>query len=184
MTIPTTIQLPLQTERILSGNPDEMEKYQRDLVFAIQRMYEDLAQGINGTIRGDPFAGSEQWQPTLNGTSSGTFTYVHQAGWVVRQGLIVDAWFDISWNGTTASGNLYVELPYKVAISNQKPFVGTVQASNVSYTTGTDIVVNAISDTYRGEFWNVGDSIPTANQNVVGSGQLIGHIRYIGKNDE
>ena len=179
MTIPTNIILPLP-------NTEDLNVYLRELNYTLQTMYEQLAQGINGDIRADYGKGRELWTPVLKGTSTeGTFTYDHQAGWVLRQGIINDVWFDVSWSSAgTAAGNLYVELPYKVALSNQKPFVGVVQSSVLAYTGGTGIVINGISNTYRGEFWNVGSGFTTANQAVAASGQLIGHLRYIGKGDE
>lgn len=179
MTIPSNIILPLP-------NTEDLNAYFLELNFTLQRMYEDLAQGINGDIRSNTSPDRSSWTPILKGTSTaGTFTYTHQVGWALRQGLMVDAWFDVAWTGSgTAAGNIYVELPYKVALSDQKPFVGTVQSSAITYTGGTGIVVNAISDTFRGEFWNVGSGFTTARQAVVGSGQLLGHIRYIGQEDE
>ena len=186
MTLPTNIILPLHTEHITSGKPEDMEKYLRELNFALQQMYEQIAQATNGDIRADYGVGRQNWTPVLKGTTTpGTFTYNHQAGWVLRKGITTDVWFDVSWSSAgTAAGNLYVELPYKVAVSNQKPFVGVVQSSVLTYTGGTGIVINGIQDTYRGEFWNVGSGFTTANQAVVGAGQLIGHLRYIGQADE
>lgn len=186
MTVPTNIIFPVHDEYLLSGNPEDLQRYLRELTFKLQRMYEQLAQGINGDIRTDFLQGRQLWTPVLKGSSvAGTFTYTHQAGWVLRQGIIVDVWFDVEWSASgTAAGNLYVELPYKVAVSNEKPFVGVVQSSTLAYTGGTGIVINGIQNTYRGEFWNVGSGFATANQAVVGTGQLIGHLRYIGQQDE
>lgn len=186
MTIPTNIIFPFHSEHILTGNPQDLERYLKELNFSLQQMYEQLAQGINGDIRADYGTGSQNWTPTLNGSSTpGTFTYTNQAGWVLRQGIMTDVWFDITWSSAgAAAGNLYVELPYKVALSNQKPFVGVVQPSGITYTGGTEMVINGISNTYRGELWNTGSGFTTANQSVVASGQLIGHLRYIGQQDE
>jgi len=186
MTVPTNWNFPLHAERILSEEHSEQEKHWREFIFSVQRMYEELAQGINGDIRANALEPDRQWTPVLQGAgTSGTFTYDHQVGWVFRQGIFVDAWFDVKWTAAgTAAGNLYVELPYIAAVSSQKPFVGVVQPSGITYTGGTEIVVNAIPDTYRGEFWNTGTGFTTANQAVVASGQLIGHIRYIGQADE
>lgn len=188
MSVPTNIQFPLQTERILSGDPKELEKYLRDLTFSLQRMYEELAQGINGDIRSDVLEPNRRWTPVLKDTDNAgtTFTYVHQIGWVYRQGIFVDVWFDVEWESSAGAitGDMYIELPYQVAVTNEKPFVGVVQPSVFAYTGGTECVINAINDTYRCEVWNIGDGFPTANQGSVAAGQLIGHIRYQGKADE
>lgn len=182
--VPDNWMFPLHTERILSLKKEEQERYFRELIFDLQRMYEILANGINGDIRSYSLEPSRQWVPTLNGSTGGTFTYDHQTGWVWRQGIFVELWFDVQWTATTASNNLYLELPYEVATTDDIPFVGVVQPSGITYTGGTEMVVNAITDTYRGEFWNCGSGFTSANQAVVASGRLIGHLRYIGKTNE
>lgn len=189
MSLPVNIQLPLLTDFYKADDPDSLRSYNRELIYAIQTMYEDIANELNGTIRSDSQVQRSQWKPVLNGTVSGTFTYTHQVGWVFRRGLLIDVWGDVKWTSPgTASGSLYVELPYAVAVSDEKPFVGVVQSSSITYTTGTGIVINAIpsttSDSYQAQFWNVGNGIPTGNQSVVSSGQLIFNIRYLGKDDE
>lgn len=188
MTVNSNIILPLHDEKIRSGNPEELDKYIRELIFSLQRMYENLAQGINGDIRADFLEPNRRWTPTLKDTANSgtTFTYDHQKGWVHRQGIFVDCWFDIKWtaNSGAITGNMYVELPYKVAVTDEKPFVGVAQPSIFTYTGGTECVLNAISDTYRCEVWNTGSAFTTANQGSVAAGQLIGHIRYVGQQDE
>lgn len=186
MTVPSNIIFPLHTEHMKSGRQEDLEAYFRELTFALQRMYEQIAQGVNGDIRADYLGGKSNWTPLLKGTVvEGTFTYTQQAGVVLRRGLAIDVWFDVTWSAAgAAAGDLYVELPYKVARSNSQPYVGVVQSSAVTYTGGTGIVINAIQDTYRGEFWNVGDAFTSDNQLVVGTGQLRGHISYLGVADE
>lgn len=179
MTLPSNIILPLP-------NTEDLNTYFRELNYTLQRMYEDLSQGVNGDIQTDTNPDRASWTPILKGTTNaGSFTYTNRSGWTLRQGLVTDCWGDVTWSASGgATGNLYVELPYEVALSNQKPFVGTVQSSAITYTGGTGIVINGIPDTFRGEFWNVGSGFTTARQAVVGSGQLIFHIRYIGKSEE
>ena len=188
MTIPSNIILPLHSEMVKSGKPDDLDKYLRELIFSLQTMYEQLAQGVNGDIRADFSEAGRTWTPILKDTANAgtTFTYDHQIGWVLRQGLIVDVWFDIKWTANTGAitGNMYIELPYKVAVTEQKPFVGVLQPSVFTYTGGTECVINAIDDTYRGEIWNCGSAFTTANQASAAAGHLIGHIRYIGQQDE
>ena len=173
-------------DRLLSLEKEDRDRYWREFIFNIQEMYELLAQGVNGDIRSENSEPDVEFTPTLQGTmTSGTFSYDHRVGWLYRRNLFTEIWFDVKWNGSgSAAGHLYLELPYKVAVSNQKPFVGVVQSSGITYTGGTGIVINGIQDTFRGEFWNVGSGFPTANQDVVASGQLIGYLRYLGQEDE
>jgi hypothetical protein len=183
MTLPTDIILPLPRDYKNMDNPD---KYIQDLVFELQNMYEQIANNVNGFIRNNADVDSSQWIPTISGTTgAGATTYTNQIGWVLRQGIMVDVWFDITWSATTASGNLFIDLPYIVTKSNQKPFVGVLQPSAIAYGAGhTDLVCNAIPSTYRLEIWATGSGVPTANLGVAASGQLIGHCRYIGVSDE
>lgn len=176
MSLPTTITLSSQ---------DEVEN-KEDLVNEIQNMYEDIAENVNGFIRNNAETDQAQWKPTLAGTVAGNFTYTgggHQYGWSVRQGIYTKLFFDIKWTASTATGNLYLELPYKVTPSSGMPFVGTVQASNVAFL-GNYLVINAIPDTYRGEFFSVTSAAAATNLTVKASGRLIGSIDYIGVADE
>lgn len=184
MTIPPNINLPLHSDFIKSRNPADQEKYMRELVFSLETMYETLATAINGEIRSDTQIQRSQWKPELGGSTTGTFTYDHQTGWSIRRGLIVDVWGDVEWTATTATGDLFVVLPYKVARSSNIPFVGIVQPSSITFTTGTDMVINAMPNTFNAEFWNVGNGVATGNQQVVSSGRLIFYIRYLAQDDE
>ena len=189
MTLPTNINLPLHSDRIRSQDPKELDNYFRDLIYELSRMYERIAHGVNGDIRGNFGLTEATWTPTIKGTTEGAnavVTYVDdgQVGYVLRKGLLVDVWFDIEWSAIfNFSDNLYVELPYKVAkvtTASTMPFVGVVQPSAITYTGGTEMVINAIPDTFRGELWNTGSAFPTANQTIPAMGRLIGHLRYIG----
>lgn len=187
MTIPTTIDFPLRPES-LTSDIESIQIYLSELTVALQEMYEILADNANGNILSNAYQQNQQWIPTLDGSStSGTFTYVtdHQIGWVKRQGIMIDVWFDIAWTAVgTATGNLILNLPYEVAETDEKPFVGICQPSSITFTGGTGIVINAIPNSFTADFWNIGDGFATANQSVVSSGQLIGHLRYIGVQDE
>ncbi len=184
MTIPETITFPLRAD---FEEFEDVDRYQRDLIFQLQGMYEQLAQGINGTIRSDTALQRSNWTPKLDGTAvSGTFTYTHQIGWVLRQGNLTDIWFDVLWtNAGAATGNLFLELPYKVANSSQKPFNGSLQTATIAYGVGQSLLhINATPSTYRGEIWSSGSGTATANVPVAAAGQLIGHVRYLGEANE
>lgn len=184
MTLPSNHIYPLIND---FKSIEDANKYIRDLIFSLQQRDEQLAQSVNGDIRGNAYTQRQNWTPILKGvTTPGTFTYSHQIGWVLRQGLIVDCWFDILWSANVgAVGNLYVELPYKVATSSQKPFVGVLQTATLNYGAGQSVLtINAIPSTYRGEIWSSGSTTATANIAVAAAGQLIGHCRYIGVQNE
>lgn len=184
MTLPSNIIFPL---RVDFNDLADVDRYLGDLTFELQRMYENLAQGINGDIRGSAFTQRNRWTPVLKGTTvEGTFTYTHQIGWTLRQGIIVDSWFDIEWTDSgAATGNLFIELPYEVANSEEKPFSSALQTSTIDYGAGRTILsINAIPNTFRGEIWSSGSTVATANVVVAAVGQLIGYVRYIGKANE
>lgn len=179
MTLPTDYYFPKAEDFT-----NEPQSYINDLILSLQTMYQEMAQVANGTYRNYADVDSSQWVPTLNGSVSGTFTYTSQYGWALRQGLMVDIWGDITWSATTATGNLYVELPYEVTKSLGMPFVGVCEPSGITFTTGTNLVINSIPNTYRGEIWTTGSGIATANQAVVASGRLIFYNRYIGVSEQ
>ncbi len=184
MTLPSNIIFPL---RVDFNQIEDIDRYLRDLTFELQRMYEKLAQGVNGNIRASAFTQRNQWVPNLEGTTtSGTFTYVRQIGWALRQGLITDAWFDIEWSAQAgAAGNLLIVLPYRVARSDGMPFSEALQTSTIGYGAGKTVLsINAIPNTFRGEIWSSGSGAVTANVAVAAAGRLIGHIRYLGVANE
>lgn len=173
MTLPTDIIYPYRPDQFTSDDPVKREEYQRDLIFKMSRTYQDMAQAINGDSR--------QFTPIIKGTTTdGTGTYTHQIGWYYRQGLMVDVWFDVLWTVHTGTGNFYIEMPYRASNSLQKPWVGAVQTSN--WTIGSTWAnLNVIPNTFQCEVWQNGSAIPTANQIIQNSGQLMGHVRYIGQ---
>lgn len=181
MTLSTDIYLPLPKDYEGKMNTDN---YLNDLVFDLQDMYQNLAQNINGTFSNTADTFVTPWSPLLSGsTTPGVFTYVNQVGLTWRQGIMTEVWGDVSWSSTTATGNLCLTLPYICSKSNGMPFVGDCQSSAITYTVGTSIYINAIPNTLRAEFWNSGTGISTQNQQVVASGRVIFHVRYIGVSD-
>ncbi len=184
MTIPTTIIFPLKTDITEVG---DFNVYLNDLTFRLQRMYEDLANVVNGSFSASVLTDNQLWTPFLRGTTvPGNFTYTHQVGWALRQGLITDIWFDIAWTSAGgATGNLFLELPYQVFNADEKPFSSALQTSTIAYGAGKTVLsINAIPETIRGEIWSSGSGVTTTNVAVVAAGQLIGHIRYIGDDSE
>jgi len=182
MTIPTTTILPLDNEKIKEGGA-QLEEYMKELIFTLQRQYEDLAQAVNGHIKRSVDVIGGEWSPVLTGsTVEGTFTYDFQTGLSLRRGLIVDIWADVKWTSSgTASGDLLVSLPYKPAVTENSPFVGIVQSSDITFTSGTCIEISAIPNTFLGQIINSGNGSSSINQGVVSSGRLSFNIRYIGQ---
>lgn len=181
MTLPEQLQLPLDEELIKSTEAEDHYEYLSRLVIRLQDMYEDLVDVINGDI--------EEFTPTLKDTDTdATYTYTNQSGWYLRQGLLVDFWFDVEWSAIatgTPTGNLYIELPYQVFFANQMPFSNALQTSTVDYAGGSILSINAIPSTFRGEIWTSTSAATTANISAnTTAGRLMGHIRYVGDLNE
>jgi hypothetical protein len=187
MTLPTTIILPDQYDLLESGDPKNTVQYMRNLVNKLNDMYESIARNVNGSIRTNNDQETPKWTPIIKDqtNTATTFTYANQTGWVLRTGILVDCWFDVRWiaaSGATG-GNMYLELPYKVARTENIPFVGVLQTSSLTYTTGDNIVINAFNNTYEGQLWNYASGIATGRQRTAASGRIIGHIRYMGQDE-
>lgn len=188
MTIPINLNLPAISDEAVS-TPSGMVQYLKDLTYDIEKMYDEVSDGVNGNLSTNDSVGQSAFTPTIldSADEDTTFTYDHQIGWVLRKGLFVDIWFDVKWSAVltgTVNGTMEIELPYKVAKTEQKPFVGVLQSSVFAYTAGTECVINARSNTFILDVWNVGDGFTTANQGSVSAGHLIGNIRYVGQGIE
>jgi len=189
MTLPATTILPIHSQDIIEGG-EALDKYMKELVNTLQRQYEDLSEAINGNIRSNEEQGSRKYTPTVisTGGTPGVGTYDndgHQIGWVLRRGIVTDVWFDIQWSAHTGDTGepMAVTLPYSSAVSSQKPFFGTLYASNITYA-GDYLVCNATPGTRNCTVWEVTAGAPGAQVNLDTSGQLAGHIRYIGQGIE
>lgn len=179
MTLPLNTILPLHSENIQQGGKN-LEKYMRELVFTMQRQYEDIAQAVNGDIRNSQEPGNQNYTPTIEGaTVAGVGTYTNQIGWVLRQGLMVDVWFNIKWTAHTGTGGLVLTLPYKSAVTPGNPWVGSIIASGITFTgylcgsVSPDTRNLRIIDTQSG-----GSAVEIA---ILNSATLTGHVRYVGQ---
>lgn len=186
MTIPSESLLPLPNEEFTP----EQKSYLNELIREMQDNYERLAIATNGTYlysNPDSAVTIQQgaWSPEVFGVSTaGAGTYTQQVGYTVRKGLVVHAFFDIAWSAHTGSGNMYVELPYKVRKSDGMPFVGLAQTNNYTLGSIDYAVFNAIPDTYRLELWSVTTGAATANIALDTSARVMGTITYIGQENE
>lgn len=184
MTIDSNIILPFQVDRLNSENPRDREAYMRELIVTLEEMYTNIAQAVNGSIGSDQSVGLQAYTPIVTGTggTNGAETYSKQTGWYLRQGIIVDVWVDLAFTGHTGTGNTQINLPYTSAITNNDPFVGTLIAGTIAYSTN-----------YTQTAWSVGSDTTTADVLESGSGQTLqslplaaaasfrGHLRYIGQ---
>ena len=184
MTLPINYKLPEVNE---DQTPEEMNSYLKDLIFELQNMYERMAQNINGTIRNNRFVDGSEWVPILKPSGiSGTITYTNQTGWVLRQGLMTDVWFTVNWTGIgTSTGNIFLDLPYKVTKTIPDPFIGTALTGGQTFTVGhTGIVSLAVRDTFLMAISSYGTGLGASNVPLAASGFVAGHVRYIGVENE
>lgn len=186
--------MTLPIDRILPTPPElatveDAKRYLKTLTFELQDMYDGMVQNINGFIRNNADVDGSAWMPEIASTgTSGTISYAGngQIGWSIRQGIFTQIWCDVQWTAIGAStGNLYVNLPYKVTKSLKMPFVGVVQYSGITLGGAyTNLVINGIPSTYRGEIWRTGTALTTDNLSIPSSGRLIAYLTYIGVEDE
>lgn len=184
MTLPTDVLLPLQSDLIKAGDPETLELYLRNLIETLTERDRQVVGNVNGTIN--------QFSPVVKGSvTAGTGTYAagEQVGWYLRQGIIVDVWFDVIWSAHTGAGFIYVELPYQVAASPNstvmRPFVGQMETSGITYTVGyTSTFGEGEPNTFKYNLVQTGSAQTAALLAIPGSGRLLGHVRYIGKDIE
>jgi len=183
LTLPTTSLLPLHAADIKSGG-DDLYRYLKELTATLQRQYVDVADAVNGNIRGSVEQGSSRYLPTVSGAgTAGDGTYaadgVDQIGWVLRQGILVDVWFDVRWTAHTGTGGLQLDLPYQVSTSSNNPFIGVVSAENITfsgYLTGSASPGSRaflIEDNRTGTT-SAAIAVPNADTTIRG------HVRYMG----
>src|ERR1051325_426199 len=178
MTLPTDWILPLNEERLDSGNPVLIADYLRELVGSLKSIYQDLSQATNGDIR--------EFKPQIFGaTTPGNGTYTVQDGWYLRKGLMVDYWFAMNWTAHTGGGLAYIQLPYKVKSTLSAPFVGHVHGTS-NYTAAYNGMFGLCAPStfeYR-IYAEASAGAPFVQLQLLTSGTLFGHIRYIGQEIE
>lgn len=192
MTLPINFKLP---ELDKAASSEQISSYLQDLTYELQNMYEQTAQNVNGIFRNSGDVDGSQWIPTLSGSIiAGSFTYIKQAGWAHRQGIITDLFFDIEWSAIgAATGRFNLELPYK-CIANPpfsagfkpQPFVGPVFTGTLVYDVAeTDsIVIAAIPGTFRAQIIEFESGLVSHPMFVKAPGRIAGSLRYIGVEDE
>ena len=177
MTLPIETILPLNAERLRSGNPVLVGDYVSELVNSLTTIYTQQSQAINGDYK--------DFAPIVYGTSTaGLGTYSVQNGYYLRLGLIVDYWYTVAWSGHTGTGNAYIQLPYKVKFNNTD-FTGEVVGQYNYSSSYNGMWGLGVSQTFRKDLYLEGAlNIPVLALPLLTSGALRGHIRYIGQEIE
>ncbi len=183
MTLPSNIIFPLHTDKIFSLEPEEQQKQWEETIFTLQQMYEDIVGVVNGDTTYVEFDSNDQSQiiPTISGTTTaGVGTYGDREIWQLRNGLRCQIWFDIAWTAHTGTGNIKVDLPWEVALSQLTPFIGIVESDNIAF--GLDyLTINCGPDSFDGNIIETGNAAPNAPIAMEPAGRLKGYVTYIGK---
>jgi hypothetical protein len=183
MTLPTDVIYPLHSDLIKAGDPESLELYMRNLVETMTERDRQIVGNVNGNI--------SQFMPEVFGLTvagQGTYPAESQAGWYLRQGIMVDVWFDVVWSAHTGNGFMYLRLPYKVAKSPfvlLRPFAGILEQSTITLGAGyTSTFGEAEPDTFRYNLVQAGSGMATALLALPATGRILGHVRYIGQEIE
>lgn len=132
---------------------------------------------------------AEKWVPTISGgTSAGVGTYTVQAGLSTRDSLITSINFEITWSGHTGTGDLLIDVPYKVQKSlddtDRFIFNGTVSLGSISMGTATYAVLQAIPNSYTLKIVLCESGAAETDLQIATSGTLRGSILYAGQREE
>lgn len=187
MTLPPDLNLPLHIDRFNSDNKRERELYIRELVRALEKSYQEIAENVNGYYGNSFLEGAQEYTPVVTGTTgtNGAETYSIQEGWYFRQGLMVDVWVDLEFTGHTGTGDTQISLPYTSAVTTNAPFQGIMIAGTIAYTANyTQISWNVGSDSLVADVLESGSGQTTQNLPLAAAGKFQGHLRYIGQRDE
>lgn len=179
MTVPNTYTLS-----DVPDNPEQYGEFLKDLKEDIEKQYSKLADGINGSFQWDEGPATEKFQPRVLGTTAeGQATYSNRFGWSYRQGVLVDIWCDVSWTAHTGTGKLFIEMPYEALNLSGTPFVGSVQADDITIT-GDNLVANVIPGSFRCEIWENVSGASSEQIDIASAGRLIVNVRYIAREAE
>ena len=185
MTLPSNIIFPLHTDKIFSLEPEEQQKQWEEMIFTLQQMYEDIVGVVNGdtTYIEFPIADQTQKVPLISGsTVAGVGVYGIREMWQLRNGLICKIWFDIAWTDHDGTGNMIVNLPWRVALSQLTPFIGIIESDDITF--GgilTQLTINCEPDSFNGNIIASGTGAASAPVVMEPAGRLKGYVTYIGK---
>lgn len=160
----------LDTEYRLSDDSDEQKTQ-------IENALKKISIAINGSIT--------QWTPRVYGESTaGTTTHTAQEGWYIRQNQVIDLWFYVAWSAMVgAAGDLIMELPLKVWLSETDFWVGSLITSNISFANALDTYCApvAANNSYKCTFESGRHNATKGLVQQQTAGILHGHLRYLGQ---
>lgn len=175
MTLPINIVLPVLNQEVSSINPQDLYVYLRKLAYVITTQLQQTNQTLNGvdilyTDLVPPFYG----QFIIGSTLAGTATYTNTTMTIRQINLLTFVSFDITWSGSTGTGNLLVQVPYFANNVSNMPFAGVIESDGMTYSAG-----------YTYLTCNIPPNTNTINVNQNGSGSALialpitasGHIR-------
>jgi hypothetical protein len=163
----------IDTEYRLSDDPQEQK-------LQLEKSLRDIGSAVNGDIR--------EFTPTIFATgTAGTITYTTQEGWYVRQGQMVDYWYDITWSAWAGAptGSIRMSLPLKVWKSDSNFWVNPCMAEGVTFANIADTVAHMIcfTDTYYADLTSSGNNRTLGVIAPQAAGTIRGHVRYLGQQD-
>jgi len=191
MTLPITRILPTIPN---FESLEESQKYLNDLTFELKDMYNETAEHVNGTFRSSLETDGSEWVPAIRGDIiPGDVTYGNRIGFVLRQGIMTEIWFDVEWTTIGgATGPLSLDLPYLVgpqANINPAliPFVGAAFSAQLTYMTPgqTSLTVTPVANSFAAFFHGYGSGpINASPLQIQANGRVGGSVRYIGIADK
>jgi hypothetical protein len=118
------------------------------------------------------------WTPTIAGSSTaGTAIYTVQQGLHSAIGNLVHVWGVINFNTFTGTGDLLINLPFPVHPTNPCQQVNVVIFDG-TYTSGDNIVINALPNTTTANLLVYGSGVSAVIQQCVSSANMQFFIYY------
>jgi hypothetical protein len=93
---------------------------------------------------------------------------------------MVDLWFNLIWSAHTGTGPIILQLPFKALNTIGTPWVGPVWG-NVNLGAGyTNMFMVVNGNTNDGVLLKSGSGVAFGNVTMSATGEMVGHLRYVG----
>ena len=182
MTLPNQIQLTIDPRAITSEDKSDMLNYMKKLIYDLTEYMQQTNSTVNGSTRLVPFTNIPYSYIYGSTAQNATTVYSNTTMWSRRSNLMNQNWFDITWTGSTDTGNLWVQLPYYSQTSSNQPFICVIENNGLTFTAGyTYLVGNLIPNTNTIEIRQCGSGLPSIPMPIPASGSLRGSIVYAGQ---